>query len=163
MVNTGSIFVSTPMGALKLCASDRGLISIEFSNGDKNNTDRANKTFSRKINFHLDMAEQQLGEYFSGSRKSFELVIAPEGTVFQKRAWRALGSIPYGKTVSYKDQAVMLGGSNYSRAVGGANNKNPLPIVVPCHRVVGSKGSLVGYAGGLEVKQWLLDWERSNP
>lgn len=106
-------------------------------------------------------AKQQLHEYFAGTRKTFDLPLCMEGTLFQKRAWAALQQIPYGETVSYKDQATMMGEtSKSSRAVGGANGRNPISIIVPCHRVV-RKGSLGGYAGGLHVKQYLLDLESS--
>ncbi len=100
-------------------------------------------------------------EYFEGKRVDFELPLDPDGTEFQKQAWDALVKIPFGETISYGEQAVMLGDKNKSRAVGAANGKNPIPIVVPCHRVVGSNGHLTGFAGGLNVKAWLLDHEFS--
>ena len=101
----------------------------------------------------------QLREYFAGNRKKFELPLAAEGTDFQKRVWEALRTIPYGETRSYKEIARLCGNEKACRAVGMANHVNPLAIVVPCHRVVGSSGKLTGYAGGLEVKQQLLELE----
>ena len=109
----------------------------------------------------LDAAVAQLGEYFAGARTEFDLPLDPDGTEFQHQAWDALVKIPFGETISYGEQAVMLGDKNKSRAVGAANGKNPIPIVVPCHRVVGSNGQLTGFAGGLDVKAWLLNHEFS--
>ena len=99
-------------------------------------------------------------EYFCGARRSFHLPLAPEGTPFQLRVWQALSTIPYGETLSYGELARRLGVSGGARAVGLANGANPLPIVVPCHRVIGASGSLTGYGGGLERKTWLIDHER---
>ncbi|MGN1033111.1 MAG: methylated-DNA--[protein]-cysteine S-methyltransferase, partial [Intestinibacter sp.] len=101
----------------------------------------------------------QLKEYIEGQRKQFDLPLNPKGTEFQKRVWRELTKIPYGETRSYKDIAIAVGNEKASRAVGMANNKNPIPIVIPCHRVVGSNKKLVGYAGGLDLKERLLNLE----
>lgn len=108
----------------------------------------------------LKNAFVQLEEYFNGERKEFDLPLDPKGTDFQKKVWNALRNIPYGETRSYKQVAAAIGQANASRAVGMANNKNPLIILIPCHRVIGANGSLVGYAGGLDVKQKLLDLEK---
>lgn len=105
-------------------------------------------------------AAKQLEEYFKGERKKFDLPLNLKGTEFQKKVWEALKQIPYAQTRSYKEIAIMIGNKNASRAVGMANNKNPCPIVVPCHRVIGSNGSLVGYALGLDIKKKLLDLEK---
>lgn len=105
-------------------------------------------------------AAKQLDEYFKGKRKKFDLPLNLKGTEFQKKVWEALKQIPYAQTRSYKEIAMMIGNKNASRAVGMANNKNPCPIVVPCHRVIGSNGSLVGYALGLDIKKKLLDLEK---
>lgn len=105
-------------------------------------------------------AMNQLEEYFEGKRKTFDLVIEPEGTEFQRRDWKALCTIPYGETRSYKQIAEQIGCPKGSRAVGMANNKNPIPIIIPCHRVVGSNGMLVGYAGGMDIKTFLLKLEK---
>lgn len=108
----------------------------------------------------LVQAAEQLDEYFTGKRKEFDLPLAAEGTLFQKRVWNALCTIPYGETRSYKDIAIQIGNAKACRAVGMANHNNPIGIIVPCHRVVGADGKLVGYAGGLDRKQFLLELER---
>ena len=104
---------------------------------------------------------RMLREYFDGKRKSFDLPLRPSGTEFQIKAWNALLSIPYGQTRSYKEQAEAIGNPKACRAVGNANGKNPISIIIPCHRVIGSNGSLVGFGGGLDVKRMLLDLEKS--
>nr|ADI87849.1 hypothetical protein AKSOIL_0341 [uncultured bacterium Ak20-3] len=140
----------SPVGNLNLYASSNSLKKIEFSSA----------TVEDKSNAVLEKAVQQLDEYFSGQRTQFDLELDPEGTAFQKSVWTNLISIPYGSTCSYQDLANAIENPKASRAVGNANNRNPLPIVIPCHRVIGKDKSLVGYAGGLPLKQWLLDHER---
>jgi methylated-DNA-[protein]-cysteine S-methyltransferase len=108
----------------------------------------------------LVRTQAQLAEYFAGERREFDLPLAPQGSGFQVQVWRALLRIPYGETCSYGDIARVVGRPSASRAVGAANGRNPIPIIVPCHRVIGSNGSLTGYGGGLPVKRWLLDHER---
>lgn len=108
----------------------------------------------------LKKANKELQEYFSGKRKIFNLPLEPKGTEFQQKVWKTLQEIPYGKTYSYKDVAGNVGNIKASRAVGMANNKNPIPILIPCHRVIGANGKLVGYAGGLELKEKLLELEK---
>ncbi|AWI07779.1 methylated-DNA--[protein]-cysteine S-methyltransferase [Clostridium drakei] len=110
----------------------------------------------------IKKAFKQLQEYLNGTRKIFDLPLAPEGTEFQQKVWNALQQIPYGKTCSYKDIAKNIGNINACRAVGMANNKNPIAIFIPCHRVIGSNGNLIGYAGGLEMKEQLLNLEKQN-
>jgi methylated-DNA-[protein]-cysteine S-methyltransferase len=110
----------------------------------------------------LNEACCQLDEYFKGKRQSFDLRLSLKGTEFQRRVWNELMSIPYGKTVTYRDIAIKLGNPHAVRAVGNANGKNPVSIIVPCHRVIGSSGKLTGYAGGLERKAWLLKHEKEN-
>ncbi|HYN57665.1 MAG TPA: methylated-DNA--[protein]-cysteine S-methyltransferase [Motilibacterales bacterium] len=110
---------------------------------------------------HLDRAVEQLSQYFDGTRRDFDLDLDPVGTDFQLRVWAALRDIPYGQTRSYGAQAADLGAPGASRAVGAANGRNPLSIVVPCHRVVAASGALTGFAGGLDIKAWLLDHERA--
>ncbi len=105
----------------------------------------------------------ELKEYFEGKLTEFTLPLAPEGTEFQKKVWRALCTIPYGETRSYGEIAKLIGNPRACRAVGGANNKNPIMIVIPCHRVIGADGSLVGYAGGTDIKKRLLELERRHP
>lgn len=110
----------------------------------------------------LKKANEQLEEYFAGKRKMFDLPFLPQGTEFRQKVWKALQDIPYGKTCSYKDIAKDIGNIKASRAVGMANNKNPIPILIPCHRVIGANGKLVGYAGGLDLKEKLLELEKQN-
>lgn len=110
----------------------------------------------------LKDAEKQLEEYFCGKRKKFNLPLKQEGTEFMQSVWKVLETIPYGETRSYKQIAEMIGNPKAVRAVGMANNKNNIPIIIPCHRVIGNNGKLVGYALGLEMKQWLLDLEKEN-
>ena len=151
--------MESPVGRLTLVASDAGLRSILWSTEDSPRVpvgDNLNAT-EHPV---LGAARQQLEEYFEGSRREFDIPLDPIGTEFQQQAWLALRQIPYGETVSYGQQAERLGDRNKARAVGAANGKNPISIVVPCHRVVGASGSLTGFAGGLDRKSWLLDHER---
>ena len=168
-----SLFRTTmpsPIGVLTLVANDHAIVAIRWDTETSAGEPDARNPVDRKLGDDfvdvtagehpvLDRAVEQLGEYFDGKRVDFDLVLEPDGTEFQKHAWDALAKIPFGQTISYGDQAVMLGDKNKSRAVGAANGKNPIPIVVPCHRVVGSNGHLTGFAGGLNVKAWLLDHE----
>jgi methylated-DNA-[protein]-cysteine S-methyltransferase len=110
----------------------------------------------------LKKASIQLQEYLDGKRKTFDLPLAPQGTEFQQNVWKALQEVPYGKTYSYKDIAENIGNIKACRAVGMANNKNPILILIPCHRVIGSNGKLVGYAAGLDIKEKLLELEKQN-
>ena len=106
--------------------------------------------------------KKQLEEYFAGKRKTFDLPLVPKGTEFQQKVWKALQEIPYGETRTYGEIAAAIGNPKAARAVGMANNKNPIGIIIPCHRVVGANGKLVGYAGGMEKKEFLLELERNN-
>lgn len=144
--------VDTPIGTLGLVASERGLQAVLWPGG----TARGPEAGPSPV---LEEAARQLQEYFAGSRTAFGLPLDLDGTEFQRAAWLALAEIPYGATVSYAEQARRLGRPDAVRAVGHANARNPLPIVLPCHRVVGSDGSLTGFGGGLEVKRALLDHE----
>ncbi len=110
----------------------------------------------------IKKAKEELEEYFVGKRKKFSIPIKPQGTKFQERVWQAIMKIPYGKTCSYKDIAIKIGNSKAARAIGGANNKNPIAIIIPCHRVIGTNGTLTGYAGGLKLKKKLLFIEEKN-
>ena len=110
----------------------------------------------------LKEAIRQLSDYFTGKRQTFDLPLAPKGTAFQQKAWNALLTIPYGKTATYKQMAETINCPKGFRAVGLANNRNPIPIIIPCHRVIGTNGKLVGYAGGLEAKKFLLQIEENN-
>ena len=146
-------FVQTPLGTAQLTGDREGLSSISVLDAAVPLTDILPEV--------LEDAAYQLREYFDGRRQTFSLSLNPEGTEFQKKVWKELLSIPFGKTVSYMDLSKKLGDPKAIRAVAAANGKNPLWIVVPCHRVIGSDGSLTGYAGGLMRKQLLLDHE--NP
>ncbi|MGB5819964.1 MAG: methylated-DNA--[protein]-cysteine S-methyltransferase [Saonia sp.] len=144
-------YICTPLGTALLKGDENGLTAITVLNADN--------PISTIIPEVLEDAVYQLQEYFEGQRQGFSLVINPQGTDFQKKVWTALQDIPYGKTVSYLELSKKLGDVKAIRAVAAANGKNPLWIVVPCHRVIGSDGSLVGYAGGLGRKKWLLEHE----
>jgi len=144
-------FISTPLGIAKLAGDSDGLSSITVVDTEE--------ILSTSIPSTLKNASEQLQEYFEGKRDTFQMKLNPQGTDFQKRVWDALCLIPYGKTVSYLELSKTLGDVKAIRAVASANGKNPLWIVVPCHRVIGSDGSLTGYAGGLHRKKWLLNHE----
>jgi methylated-DNA-[protein]-cysteine S-methyltransferase len=141
---------------LRLVASDCGIRAIHF--------DRGEPTVGHRNDDHplLFEAARQLCAYFAGNLTQFRLPLDIEGTEFQKRVWSVLETIPYGETRSYGQIAELLKQPSAVRAVGAANGSNPLPIVVPCHRVIGSNGKLVGYGGGLPLKRWLLDFERNH-
>lgn len=146
----------TPIGRLLLVADARGLRQVWFETGRHRKTpDPGWLRDAAKLAF----ARVQLEEYFAGERRTFELPLHPLGTPFQLAVWRALATIPYGATVSYGDMARRIGQPNAVRAVGAANGRNPLPIVLPCHRVIGSDGSLTGFGGGLPTKRFLLAFE----
>ena len=144
-------YIKTPLGITKLRGDATGLSSITVLNSEE--------AITPIIPEVLEDAVYQLNEYFEGKRNSFDLTLNPTGTDFQQRVWKLLLEIPYGKTVSYLALSKKLGDVKAIRAVAGANGKNPLWIVVPCHRVIGSDGSLTGYAGGLSRKKWLLEHE----
>lgn len=149
--------VESPVGPLLIARKKEGFASIWFQSGQ--GVLRADPGWIEDPKAVTEAA-RQLEEYFGGLRMEFDLPLAPKGTPFQRKVWKALLRIRYGETVSYGDVARWIGMPNASRAVGAANGRNPLPIVVPCHRVIGSGGKLTGYGGGLEVKQTLLALER---
>ena len=142
--------------------SDLGYIRIECNEDSLTGVSIEREEFetTEEISDILDKAYNQIKEYFQRKRKKFDLKIYFEGTEFQKKVWNELCNIPFGETISYKQLANRIGNPKACRAVGGANNKNPIGIVIPCHRVIGSNGDLVGYAGGLDLKKWLLDFEK---
>ncbi|WP_396636104.1 methylated-DNA--[protein]-cysteine S-methyltransferase [Maribacter sp. R77961] len=144
-------FIQSPLGVTKIEGNADGIASISVLNSNEKLTDL--------VPAILEDAVYQLNEYFEGKRQQFDLKLNPVGTDFQQRVWKALADIPYGKTVSYLELSKTLGDVKAIRAVAAANGKNPLWIVVPCHRVIGSDGSLTGYAGGLHRKKWLLEHE----
>lgn len=147
----------TPVGPLLLVAGEDGLREIRFGGGRGH--EAASEDLASGEAEVLDEARAQLGAYFEGRLRDFDLLLAPRGAPFELRVWQALLEIPYGTTCSYSDLARRLGSPGASRAVGAANGRNPLPIVVPCHRVIGADGSLTGYGGGLETKRYLLRLE----
>lgn len=147
--------VPSPVGELTLVASDKGLTAILWENDDPDRVRLADRTEQPDHPILVETA-RQLGEYFAGKRSAFDLPLDFQGTDFQKRVWAQLLAIPFGETRSYGEIARALGQPTASRAVGAANGKNPISIVAPCHRVVGTNGSLTGFAGGLQAKQRLL-------
>lgn len=157
MSNESIVYLDTPLGVAILKGDEKGVSSIEVS--DLKNYDHTIPT--KEFPSCLLEAKKQLQQYFDGSRRTFEFAINPKGTAFQEKVWKELKTIPYSKTISYLDLAKRLGDPKVIRAAAAANGKNPLWIVVPCHRVIGSKGELTGYAGGVWRKKWLLDFE--NP
>ncbi|HSU95656.1 MAG TPA: methylated-DNA--[protein]-cysteine S-methyltransferase [Gemmatimonadaceae bacterium] len=148
--------IDSPIGELTLVARDGVLTGVYFPGHTRLPNPAA---FGQRVDTGFEASVQQLGEYFRGERTQFDLPLAPHGSEFQLRVWSLLREIPYGETRSYGQLAKELGNPLLAREVGGANARNPLSIVVPCHRVVGADGRLVGYAGGLERKQFLLDLE----
>ena len=152
--------IDSPVGTLTVAAGDAGLHAIEFP---------SNRHPQRRDGWHdadhplLDLAREQLAQYFAGARRGFDLPLAPQGTDFQRQVWLALASIPYGETASYAGLAAGVQRPGASRAVGAANGRNPLPIVLPCHRVIGADGSLTGFGGGLPTKRFLLELEGALP
>lgn len=145
------IIKDSPIGFLKISATDKGINSLEFS--------RKKFTCPQTCNGHLLQASTQLDEYFAGKRKAFSLELDLSGTDFQASVWQTLNKIPYGTLWSYQKLAIAIKNPKAVRAVGGANNKNPIPVIIPCHRVIGKNGSLTGFGGGLKIKQWLLAHE----
>lgn len=145
-------FYETEIGIIGIRENNKSITDIFFSKVDTN--DNIEETDLIKECF------KQLKEYFEGNRMKFDLPLDARGTEFQKKVWNELLNIPYGETKSYKDIAVAIGNEKACRAIGMANNKNPIPIIIPCHRVIGSNGKLVGYAGGLNVKEKLLNIEK---
>lgn len=144
-------YYHSPIGILQLEATEKAIIGVNFVEEE---------TRAAHTNALLDDCAKQLEEYFNGTRQRFSLPIDSKGTNFQQHVWQALQSIPYAHTQSYKDVAETLKHPKAVRAVGNANNKNKISVIVPCHRVVGSNGKLTGYAGGLWRKEWLLEHEK---
>ncbi|MDG6882418.1 Methylated-DNA--protein-cysteine methyltransferase, constitutive [Phocoenobacter uteri] len=160
--------LTTPLGKMIACATEQGVCLLEFS--DKAILEKSNlllqKRFNQQIidgkNNHLIQLEQELGEYFNGQRKQFNVKLDIVGTAFQKSVWQVLQSIEYGSTISYQAQSEQLGNPKAIRAVASANGANLISIIIPCHRVIGKNGSLTGYAGGLERKKWLIEFEQKH-
>jgi methylated-DNA-[protein]-cysteine S-methyltransferase len=154
-------FVLTPVGELKLVASEKGLVAVLWENDSPRRVPLTDLVQDDRQPVLLE-AERQLEEYFAGTRQRFDLPLDMRGTPFQKNVWKTLLAIPFGKTRSYGELAHKLGKPNASRAVGAANGRNPISIVVPCHRVIGASGKLTGFAGGLEAKAHLLNHETNG-
>jgi methylated-DNA-[protein]-cysteine S-methyltransferase len=146
----------SPVGPLLLAGSKAGLLLVSFASG--NRPKNVDPEWRPDTTAFLEVV-QQLQSYFAGERKNFDLALILEGTDFQKRVWTALRKIPYGETISYKELAEMIGSPKAVRAVGAANGANPIPIIIPCHRVIGNDGSLTGFGGGLPLKKQLLELE----
>ncbi|MBF6023852.1 methylated-DNA--[protein]-cysteine S-methyltransferase [Lysobacter niastensis] len=153
--------IDSPVGPLLLAAADDGLRLIEFH--EPRHPIPPGKDWREGDHDLLRAVQAQLDEYFAGKRRDFDLPLAPQGTAFQCEVWRTLASIPYGETISYAELATRVGRPSAMRAVGAANGRNPLPIVLPCHRVIGSNGNLTGFGGGLPTKRFLLTLEGALP
>lgn len=143
-----SLCIQSPIGPLTITSEGDAIVAVEFGH-----------TEAKDSHPVLLKCQEELNEYFDGKRRSFSLPLAPKGTLFQVAVWETLRSIPYGECVSYKEIANRIKNPKAMRAVGGANNKNPLPILIPCHRVIGANGKLVGYGGGIDKKIFLLELE----
>jgi AraC family transcriptional regulator of adaptative response/methylated-DNA-[protein]-cysteine methyltransferase len=162
-------WISSPLGPLLAVADDNGITMLDFV--DKSGFDSAALRMRRKLgncaivageHRHLTTLKAELSEYFAGARHEFTVPLSPQGTDFEKRVWKYLCTIPFGETRTYGQQARAIGNPEASRAVGAANGRNDISILIPCHRVIGASGSLVGYGGGVERKKWLLNHERKN-
>jgi len=156
VINSAIAFLKTPIGTLKIVGDHDAIKWVGF-------TDHGVRSNDSHLPLMVKKAKNQLHEYFEGKRKDFEIATAPDGTDFQKQVWSLLADIPFGETSTYAKQAKKLGDIKKIRAVGGANSKNPIAIIIPCHRIIGSDGNLTGYAGGMERKEWLLKHESSLP
>jgi methylated-DNA-[protein]-cysteine S-methyltransferase len=158
LTTTAHTTIDSPIGTLTLVATE-GILSGLYLEEHRHQPDPA--TFGERVDAGFEEVTAQLAEYFAGQRQHFTVPIRPAGSRFQRRVWTALTSIPYGQTWTYAELADAVGRPDIIRAVAAANGRNPLSIVVPCHRVIGSDGSLTGYAGGLARKRFLLDLERA--
>jgi methylated-DNA-[protein]-cysteine S-methyltransferase len=155
-------YLKTPVGRLKLVADDTGLAAVLWENDRPARVplERSSELGSHPV---LKAASAQLEEYFAGTRRDFDVALSPRGTPFQRKVWNALARIPFGATRSYGELAREISKPSASRAVGMANGRNPISIIVPCHRVIGANGALTGFAGGLEAKKYLLAFESGGP
>lgn len=143
-------YYKSPIGILRIVVDESSLVALDFNEEENKQSDEHS---------YIKEVKNQLDEYFKGTRELFDLNIKINGTDFQNKVWNELTKIPYGETISYKELATRIGNDKACRAVGNANNKNKISIIIPCHRVVGSNKKLVGYAGGLEKKEWLINHE----
>ncbi len=154
MEDTFYTYYNSPVGWLKLTSDADCLLAVSFEDVEDERTSEMSPILEESI--------QQLEEYFNGSRKEFNLKLAPQGTDFQQKIWKLVEKVNYGQTASYLEISIQSGSDKNTRAVGLANGKNPIPIIIPCHRIIGSNGKLTGYAGGLERKRWLLLHEQRH-
>jgi methylated-DNA-[protein]-cysteine S-methyltransferase len=152
-----STTIDSPLGPIVVVADDNALRAVRFVGEPIARAVPVADVASHPV---LGRTIEQLDEYFAGGRRDFDLPLGAEGTSFQRSVWHTLCTIPFGATISYGEQARRLGDARKARAVGGANGRNPIPIVVPCHRVIGADGSLTGFAAGVEIKRWLIDHEQ---
>lgn len=152
-------YIQTPIGIICIEASKEAVTALYF---DRKRSLADIQFLKEPETSLLEKAGNQLIEYFQGKRKNFDLPLEPAGTEFQKKVWKALCTIPYGQTKSYGEIAAQIGNPKACRAVGGANNKNPIMIFIPCHRVIGADGSLVGFGGGLDAKKYMLNLEKGE-
>jgi methylated-DNA-[protein]-cysteine S-methyltransferase len=152
-MSISTTYYSSPIGLIEITGNEEGITTLYFVDKITNNT--------TKIHPALKECVYQLEEYFKGIRKEFGLKLNPKGSDFQKKVWNQLNTIPFGKTKSYLEISKQIGDSNAARAVGSANGSNPVSILIPCHRVIGSTGKLIGYGGGLWRKEWLLNHEKN--
>ncbi len=149
--------LETPIGPLTITATKKAVTAIRFGTQVPEGSTPCTGAEATPL---LRKAAEEIGDYFAGSRRKFTLPLAPEGTPFQQKVWEALRTIPYGETRTYKQIAIQIGHNQSFRAVGMASNRNPIAIVIPCHRVIGYDGKLTGYAGGLDIKEQLLELEK---
>ncbi len=160
--------LETPLGTMFACAAEQGICLLEFTDRKMLETElkslakQLNANIIQGANKHFDLLRRQLDEYFEGKRKEFTIQVFTPGTEFQQSVWKVLQTIPYGSTYSYKQQAIALKKPDAFRAVANANGMNRISIIIPCHRVIGEDGNLIGYGGGLWRKKWLLDLEKQN-
>lgn len=160
--------IDTPLGKMRLGATDEGICLLDFEYRRsiysimKRIETFSRDTFAEGEHSHFKALELQMNEYFTGQRKEFDIPLHLLGTPFQISVWKGLQQIPYGETRSYKAQSIFLGNEKAIRAVAGANGENGIAIIIPCHRVIGTNGTLTGYGGGLPKKKWLLEHERKN-
>jgi methylated-DNA-[protein]-cysteine S-methyltransferase len=151
--NTVERFIQSPLGFLRATAGQAGITSLAF-------VEDVSTFLNSDSNTHLELLNKELDEYFAGTRKIFTVPLTPNGTDFQQQVWKNLHEIPFGETRTYHQQSQKLGNTLAIRAVAATNGRNPIAILIPCHRVIGANGNLTGYAGGLHRKKWLLDHER---
>lgn len=154
MENIFITYYSSPIGIIEITGNDEGIYTLYFVDAKKEDSNPQHPILKECV--------YQLDEYFTGIRKEFGLKLNPQGSDFQKKVWNELHTVPFGKTVSYLQISKQIGDSNATRAVGNANGSNPISIIVPCHRVIGSNGKLTGYGGGLWRKEWLLKHEKET-